>query len=131
MSLSFCGLRGLLFAYKTRNATVTVDGETRTFHRVWLASCTKGRYFGGGMKASPTQDRASADGEVSTIVFHGLGKLHALVLFPTMVTGRHLKYEKYIKVIKGHRVEVKFDRPTPLQIDGETVRGVTEYSAET
>ncbi len=130
VNYTLIALRGLLFAYKVRDAEVTVDGVTREFHRVWLASCTKGRYFGGGMKASPTQDRSSADGEVSTIIFHGLGKLHALILFPTMVTGRHLKYEKYIKVIKGHRVKVKFDRPTPLQTDGETVRDVTEYSIE-
>ncbi len=131
VNYTLIALRGLLFAYKPRNAEVTVDGETHSFRHVWLASCTKGRYFGGGMKASPMQDRASADGEVSTIIFHGLGKLHALVLFPTMVKGRHLKYEKYIKVIKGHTVKVSFDRPTPLQIDGETKSGVTEYSAET
>ena len=32
--------------------------------------------------------------------------------------------------MKGKSVRVKFDRPTALQIDGETILNVTEYSVE-
>lgn len=122
---------GLLYGYKKRNAVVTVDGESFEYRHVWLASATKGRYFGGGMMASPTQDRLETEGRVSLLAFQGLGKLHALVLFPSIFTGAHIKHEKYIKIHKGHRITVKFDRPTPLQIDGETIRNVTEYTVET
>ena len=35
-----------------------------------------------------------------------------------------------VTVIEGKDITVKFDRPTPLQVDGETVLGVTEYTAK-
>ena len=31
-------------------------------------------------------------------------------------------------ILEGNSVDVEFDRPTPLQIDGETVSDVTGYS---
>ena len=33
-----------------------------------------------------------------------------------------------VEVLTGHEITVKFDCPCALQIDGETVLGVTEYS---
>ena len=41
--------------------------------------------------------------------------------------GEHLKHTKATKVISGHDVTVEFDRPAPLQIDGETFLGVKKY----
>ena len=35
-----------------------------------------------------------------------------------------------VDVLTGREISVKFDRPTALQIDGETVVGVTEYSVK-
>ncbi len=43
----------------------------------------------------------------------------------------NIKKEKIVKVIKGKEITVEFDRPCALQIDGETVLGVTSYSAVT
>ena len=37
--------------------------------------------------------------------------------------------KKYVEVISGHDISVEFSRPTALQIDGETVLGVTKYRA--
>ena len=36
-----------------------------------------------------------------------------------------------VDVISGHNIEVEFDRPTALQIDGETFVGITKYSVRT
>ena len=33
-------------------------------------------------------------------------------------------------ILTGKKITVKFDAPTALQIDGETITGVTEYTAE-
>ena len=33
-----------------------------------------------------------------------------------------------VQILTGHEITVRFDRPTALQIDGETILGVTEYS---
>ena len=35
-----------------------------------------------------------------------------------------------VKVFTGKEITVKFDRPCALQIDGETVLGVTEYKVK-
>ena len=41
---------------------------------------------------------------------------------------QHINHRHNIKVLCGHEITVRFDRPTPLQIDGETILGVTEYT---
>lgn len=35
-----------------------------------------------------------------------------------------------VEVITGKDITVRFDRPTALQIDGETIKNVTEYSVK-
>lgn len=71
---------GLLFhGYKPRKATVTVDGVTSTYKRVYLASGMHGRYYGGGMMIAPEQNRNS--GLLSCVVVHNRGKLGTLMLF--------------------------------------------------
>lgn len=119
-------IKGLLFHFKPVNATVTVDGKTERFERVWLAPTMFGRFYGGGM--IPTPDQKREDGTVSTMVYHGCGKLKALMVFPNIFKGEHVKEEKIVKIYKGHSVTVEFDKPTALQIDGETIRNVTSYS---
>lgn len=121
-------VKGLLFHYKPRNCTVTVDGHTYTYHRVWLAPTMHGRFYGGGMMPSPAQDRLSADGKESVMLMYGAGKAKTLCVFPSIFTGEHIKNKKIVDVISGDRITVCFDRPTPLQIDGETVTDVTEYT---
>ena len=119
-------IKGLLFHFKPVNATVTVDGKTERFERVWLAPTMFGRFYGGGM--IPTPDQKREDVTVSTMVYHGCGKLKALMVFPNIFKGEHVKEEKIVKIYKGHSVTVEFDKPTALQIDGETIRNVTSYS---
>ena len=119
-------IKGLLFHFKPVNAKVTVDGKTHRFKKVWLAPTMFGRFYGGGM--IPTPDQKREDGTVSTMVYHNCGKLKALMVFPNIFKGEHVKHKEMISVFKGHNVTVQFDQPTALQIDGETIKGVTSYS---
>ena len=120
-------VKGLLFHFKPVNATVTVDGVTETFKKVWLAPTMFGGFYGGGMIPTPGQKRE--DGTVSTMVYYGKGKIKSLMVFPSIFKGEHVAHTDMVKLFKGaHNVTVKFDRPTALQIDGETVTNVTEYS---
>lgn len=123
-------IKGLLFHYKPTNATVVIDGKTYTYKKVWLAPTMKGRYYGGGMMATPAQDRNDPEGKLSVLVFHGSGKLQTLMIFPSIFKGEHIKKEKFVTVHTGYDISVTFDRPTALQIDGETILGVTEYKAK-
>lgn len=120
-------IKGLLFHFKPVNAVVTVDGQAHTFRKVWLAPTMNGRYYGGGMMPTPSQDRLDPEHKVSTMVFGGSGKLKTLCIFPSIFKGTHVTHKKQVTVLTGQDITVKFDRPTALQIDGETVLGVTSY----
>ena len=123
-------IKGLLFHYKPTNATVIVDGETHEFKKVWIAPTMKGWYYGGGMKPAPAQDRTAPDNKVSVMLFHGTGKLKTLCIFPSLFKGEHVKYTNHITIFTGKKITVKFDEPRALQVDGETVLGVTEYTVQ-
>lgn len=119
-------IKGLLFHFKPVKAKVTVDGVTEEFTKVWLTPTMKGRFYGGGMMVAPNQDRKGTT--VSTVVYRTGSKLKALMVFPSIFKGEHIKKEKMVKVFTGKEITVEFDRPTALQIDGETVKNVTTYT---
>ncbi len=123
-------IKGLLLHYKPTNAKVTVDGSTRTYKKVWIAPTMNGRFYGGGMMPTPEQDRLNDDKVLSTMIFHGSGKLKTLMIFPSLFKGEHVKHTKNVEVLTGHDITVEFDRPVALQIDGETVLGVSSYTAK-
>lgn len=120
-------IKGLLHAYKPTDAKITVDGVTKAYKHVWLAPTMFGKYYGGGMMPAPEQSRDSD--VVSVMVYHGKSKLKSLIAFPGMFSGTHVKHPKIVEVRSGKEITVEFDRPSPLQIDGETILGVKSYSA--
>lgn len=122
-------IKGLLFHYKPTAATITVDGNIHHYRKVWLAPTMNGRFYGGGMMPTPDQDRTHTNGQLSTMVFYGSGKLKTLAIFPGIFKGTHVNHTDVIEVLTGHDITVEFDRPTALQIDGETILGVTRYHA--
>lgn len=122
-------VKGLLWHYDARSARITVDGDTFACEKVWIAPTMFGRYYGGGMMAAPDQKRWDKEKHLSLVVFHGAGRLRTLCMFPGIFKGRHINRKKYVTVRTGKRITVEFDRPTPLQIDGETVLNVTSYTA--
>jgi diacylglycerol kinase family enzyme len=124
-------IKGLLFHFKPRNAKVTVDGVTKEYKKVWIAPTMKGRYYGGGMFVTPNQDRFDPQGKVSCCVMHGAGAIPTLIVFPSIFKGEHVKHTKMVDICSGYEITVEFDRPTALQIDGETVLGVTSYTVKT
>jgi len=122
-------IKGLLFRFAARNAAVTVDGKTYRYEKVWIAPTMLGRYYGGGMTPAPKQDRRNKDKTLSLMLFHGVGRLRTLCAFPGIFKGTHVKHKDMVAIHTGHEITVEFDRPTPLQIDGETILDVTGYCA--
>jgi diacylglycerol kinase family enzyme len=120
-------VKGVFFHYKTTGATVVVEGVERRFENVWIAPTMHGKYYGGGLMPCPEQSRT--DDTLSVMVFHGKCKLQMLMIFSKMSKGEHVKSKKHVSVFKGKEITVKFDEPRTLQIDGETVFNVTEYTA--
>lgn len=131
INYTLIALKGMFGKFHPLDASVTVDGKTETFHKVWLAPTMKGRYFGGGMMPTPAQDRNDPQETLSCMVFWGKGKLKTVITFPQIFKGTHVKYTDMVRVFRGQEFHVKFNRPCALQIDGETIADVTEYYART
>ena len=127
INYTMIAIGGLLGGYKRVNAKVTVDGVTKNYSNVWIAPTMNGRFVGGGMMACPAQDRISEKGEVSAMVMHARSKIKTLFVFPSIFKGAHVKHTEMVEQFKGYEIEVEFDRPTALQIDGETFTNVTSY----
>ncbi len=120
-------IKGLLFNYRPTHAVVTVDGVSHTYKKVWIAPTMNGKFYGGGMMPTPDQKRNS--GKLSTMVFHGTGKLLTLMIFPSLFKGEHIRHKKNVEILTGKEITVSFDRPVALQIDGETILDVSSYTA--
>ena len=127
VSYPLIALKGLLFAYKPTNAVVTVDGQSFKYEKVWLASTMLGKFFGGGIKIAPMQDRKNKSGKLSLVIAHSLGTLNILRLFPSIFKGTHIKYKKFVAVHEGYDITVEFDRSCAMQIDGETKSMISSY----
>lgn len=122
-------IKGLLFHYKTTKAVITVDGKRYEFKNVWLAPTMNGHFYGGGMIPTPDQDRLAHPKQLSVMVYHCPNKLKALMIFPSIFKGEHVKHTEAVSIFTGKDITVEFDSPRALQIDGETVLGVTKYRA--
>ncbi|MBP5224559.1 MAG: diacylglycerol kinase family protein [Lachnospiraceae bacterium] len=129
-SYTMIAAEGLMFKYKPTNAKATVDGETLTFSNVWLAPTAVGSFYGGGVKIAPTQRRDDPEHLVTCEILHSCGRLRGATIFLDVCAGKAEKYPQYINIRRGRHVEVEFDRPVALQIDGETVLGVTRYAVD-
>ena len=127
MNYAGIAIKGLLFHYKPTAAKVTVDGAEHSYRKVWIAPTMHGRFYGGGMMPAPRQRRDNEKGSVSVTLFHDSGKLHTLAVFPNIFKGTIEKSKKMIDVFEGKDITVEFSGPRALQIDGETILGVTKY----
>jgi YegS/Rv2252/BmrU family lipid kinase len=107
---------------------VEIDGERIDGKQTMICACN-GRFYGGGMMPDPDQKRLGEDRELSVMIWHGSGKLRTLMAFPSLFKGEHVKHKKMIAIHKGKNITVKFDSPRAVQIDGETVKNVSEYTA--
>ncbi len=122
-------VKGLLGKYAPRDATVTVDGKEYFFPKSWMSPIMNGRYYGGGIMPTPERDRLAAEKNLTVVVANGSGRLHSLLMFPSILKGNHVKYKKYVHVFTGKTITVQLSEPTALQIDGETILGATSCTA--
>ncbi len=123
-------LKGLLYQFKPRQADIYVDDERYHFDNVWLTSTMNGKFYGGGMKIAPEQERISDDKKVSVVVLDCKSRIKTLRIFPHVLKGTHVKFTDNIFILTGKNVRVVYDRPTALQLDGETFSNVLEYTVK-
>lgn len=123
-------IKGLLGKFRPCDATVVIDGKEKRYKKVWIAPTMHGRFYGGGMMPAPEQRRDDPAGKFSVVVWHGSGKLKTLMIFPSIFKGQHVSHTECIDITRADEVTIRFDKPCALQIDGETILNVTEYTAK-
>ena len=120
-------IKGLFGKFKPTGGTFIVDGVEHKYKKIWIAPTMHGRYYGGGIMPCPDQRREHD--VLSVLVFYGTGRLKTLTIFPTLFQGTHAQRKKNVAIFSGKQITVKFAQPRTLQIDGETIFEVTEYTA--
>lgn len=121
-------IKALLYAYKPCDAYVIVDGKEYIFKNTWLVPTMNGRFFGGGFMAAPKQDRLNSNKTLSLVAMHSKNFFKIVTAFLLIMKGKHTCLKSMIKVIEGHEFSVKLSKSAFLQIDGETIPDVTEYT---
>ena len=116
----------LLKRFKRYNLELEVDGVRHTFKNVWFTVVNNGKYFGGGMKITPTSDRN--DRILEACVIHSVSFWKILLIFPFIFIGKHMWFKEVgISVIKGQQFKVVADSPQVFQTDGEVVKNIKEF----
>ncbi len=119
-------LLSLIKRFPRYDLEVWVDGVRHTYKKVWLATVTNGKYFGGGMKISPVSDRT--DDILEMYVIHSVSFPKLLCIFPTIFIGKHMLFKKVgISLIKGRSFKLVSNIPNPFQSDGEVVVDVNKF----
>ncbi len=124
----FAAIKALTYAYKPCTATVNVDGKEFTFKDTWLVPTMNGKYFGGGFMAAPKQNRLNTEQSLSVVAMHSKNIFKIILAFGLILIGKHTILKSMINVIEGHNISVKLDRKATLQIDGETIPDISEYT---
>lgn len=129
VSYTAIALKNILFEYKPCGATITVDGVTKRFEKVWLSVTMNGRFCGGGMMIAPNQNRLNSEGLITVAVAHSLSVPRLISIFPKVFKGTQLSCVNNYTCISGQEIHVVLDRPYPFQIDGDVILDVKEYTA--
>ncbi|MCR4955876.1 MAG: diacylglycerol kinase family protein [Lachnospiraceae bacterium] len=120
-------LKGLAYDFKPSRAKITIDNKCYEFEDVWMAPTMKGRFVGGGMMVAPMQERSAKDHSLTLVVVHAKHRSRLLSIFPKIFEGKHVGYTNYVSFFNVKHAKVEFDRPMPVQIDGEVYLNVKEY----
>lgn len=111
-------LMAVLRQLELPQATVRADGEEVYRGPLLLGAAMNSATYGGGFPLAPMA--RPDDGRLELIWAGTFSKAGVLGILPRLMLGRHLSHPRI-----GHRgamrVEINFDRPVPLQTDGEVL----------
>ena len=99
-----------------------INGKDYEFKNTWFTTVMEGKYFGGGMKVAPMQDRTSD--ELTMIVVNNVCTFLLVLILPTIYLGQHVHFKKYVKIFKCKDIELRTSTPQYVEIDGDIVPNV-------
>ncbi|NLW22002.1 MAG: diacylglycerol kinase family lipid kinase [Tissierellia bacterium] len=107
-----------LLKYKSIRAKLEIDKRI-VDKDILLIAVGNGRYYGGGLKILPTA--IPDDGYLHVCLVNKISKLKLLVLFPSILIGKHIIFKKYVEILKAKEVKIIVENPTYLNVDGEII----------
>lgn len=102
-------------------AKISINGgEPQEVHYL-LSTYANGAFCGGGFHSNPKS--SLNDGKIDTIFVNNLSRLRFISIVGAYKKGTHIaqKYEKFLKNEKYESIDLFFDEPTNISIDGEIV----------
>lgn len=111
-----------IIKYQPTEITMEVDGETHIFKKVFISAVQNGKYFGGGMKATPSSN--PTDNIYEICVAHNLTKFLLQFLLVTIYPGWHTKIKRRITMLKGSNIKISHPDEVYFQADGEVLGNV-------
>lgn len=98
------------------DASVQADEKVMYFKKALLITSMIHKYEGGGVKICPSAD--PRDGKLTVCVVHGLSRLKALCLMPTLTIGKHTSF-KGVDTFHCKQLSVQLETPSHVHVDGE------------
>lgn len=97
--------------------TVDVDGEHIDGELTLVCVCN-GQYYGGGFH--PVPDADPTDGLLDVLVVQKVSRLQAAGVIGKYKDGRYAELPQFIRHLRTDKITIHCDRPTPINLDGET-----------
>lgn len=115
--------------FKRYDLEVYVDGIRHLYKKVIFTTVMNGKYFGGGMKLSPTSNRN--DDLLEVYILHSLPLWKLILIFPLIFIGKHMKFKSLgISTIIGKKIDAFASRKLVFQTDGEVKEEVLKFSIQ-
>ena len=106
-----------LFTTKRQDATVIIDNiKSEKYEKVLLVSNMIHKFEGGGLKMAPDAD--PMDGKLSICLVHGLSRAFLVLLFPTILFGKHTHF-KGVETFHCSTIEIILAQKFAVHTDGE------------
>jgi len=99
------GLLRTLVRFRPRPIAVTVDGTSIRYERAWLSAVSNVSTYGGGLRISPSA--LPDDGRLHVCVVHSCSALRLLLIFPTVLAGKHVRWTRYVSLRSGRDVAIE------------------------
>ena len=102
---------------------VSHNGSEKVYTECLFAVGMNHRYEGGGFMFCP--DASDTDGRLDLCVVDGVGPIKFLGMFPTALSGRHIKF-KEISIFRDESATITTHLPCHVHMDGEAGQLVKE-----
>lgn len=98
-------------------AEISIDkAPPISYSQVLMITSMNHKYEGGGMMIAPAAN--PFDGKLSVCMVHGISKFKILVLMPTILFGKHIRFHG-IEVFDCESLDIRLKAPAYLHGDGE------------